>query len=183
MALGRSDEGVGHTFRYRFATNINELTTSTYPELIPGNIKDPDNIIASIDTDIDGLLEKDFLAYDDPSRLSFVGKRWSLLILKSLDSKESIRFNGLKRTLSGISSTVLADRLLELEREGLIVKKIYPEMPPRVEYSLTYRAKELGVILRSLGDWVKKWNSKLKTTGIYQIETNINTNINRQVSR
>jgi DNA-binding HxlR family transcriptional regulator len=112
-----------------------------------------------------------------------LGKRWSLLILKSLDSKESIRFNGLKRTLSGISSTVLADRLLELEREGLIVKKIYPEMPPRVEYSLTYRAKELGIILRSLGDWVKKWNSKLKTTGIYQIETNINTNINRQVSR
>ena len=92
-----------------------------------------------------------------------LGKRWSLLILKSLDSKESIRFNGLKRTLSGISSTVLADRLLELEREGLIVKKIYPEMPPRVEYSLTYRAKELGIILRSLGDWVKKWNSKLKT--------------------
>ena len=113
-----------------------------------------------------------------------LGKRWSLLILKSLDSKESIRFNGLKRTLSGISSTVLADRLLELEREGLIVKKIYPEMPPRVEYSLTYRAKELGVILRALGDWVKKWNSNLKTTPrIHQIETNIKPTINRQAGK
>jgi DNA-binding HxlR family transcriptional regulator len=91
-----------------------------------------------------------------------LGKRWSLLILKSLDSKESIRFNELKRTLSGISSTVLSDRLLELEREGLIIKKIYPEIPPKVEYSLTFRAKELGVILASLGNWVKRWDSRLK---------------------
>ncbi len=93
-----------------------------------------------------------------------LGKRWSLLILKSLDSKETIRFNELKRTLSGISSTVLADRLLELEREGLIIKKIYPEIPPKVEYSLTYRAKELGIILASLGGWVRRWNSKLKAS-------------------
>jgi len=56
-----------------------------------------------------------------------LGKRWSLLILKNLNSKESIRFNELKRAISGISSTVLADRLLELEREGLVTKKIYPK--------------------------------------------------------
>jgi DNA-binding HxlR family transcriptional regulator len=103
-----------------------------------------------------------------------LGKRWSLLILKSLDSKENIRFNELKRTLSGISSTVLADRLLELEREGLIIKKIYPEIPPKVEYSLTFRAKELGIILGSLGDWVRKWNSK-KISPSVQLETQINT--------
>ena len=97
-----------------------------------------------------------------------LGKRWSLLILKSLDSQQSIRFNELKRILTGISSTVLAERLLELEREGLIAKNIYPEIPPKVEYSLTYRAKELEIVLRPLGDWVKRWNSKLKmvTTSI-----------------
>jgi DNA-binding HxlR family transcriptional regulator len=104
-----------------------------------------------------------------------LGKRWSLLILKSLNSQESIRFNELKRTLAGISSTVLAERLLELEREGLIVKKIYPEIPPKVEYSLTYRAKELEIVLRSLGDWVKRWNSKLKTAA--NIQTQIQTKI------
>ena len=104
-----------------------------------------------------------------------LGKRWSLLILKSLNSQESIRFNELKRTLAGISSTVLAERLLELEREGLIVKKIYPEIPPKVEYSLTYRAKELEIVLRSLGDWVKRWNSKLKAAA--NIQTQIQTKI------
>ena len=104
-----------------------------------------------------------------------LGKRWSLLILKSLNSQESIRFNELKRTLAGISSTVLAERLLELEREGLIVKKIYPEIPPKVEYSLTYRAKELEIVLRSLGDWVERWNLKLKTAA--NIQTQIQTKI------
>ncbi len=96
-----------------------------------------------------------------------LGKRWSLLILKNLNARESIRFNELKRLISGISSTVLADRLLELEREGLVSKKIYPEIPPRVEYSLTSRAKELGIVLSSLGNWVRRQNSKIKiSTGV-----------------
>jgi DNA-binding HxlR family transcriptional regulator len=96
-----------------------------------------------------------------------LGKRWSFLILKNLNAKESIRFNELKRVISRISSTVLADRLLELEREGLVIKKIYPEIPPRVEYSLTSRAKELGIVLGSLGNWVRRWNSKIKiSTGV-----------------
>jgi DNA-binding HxlR family transcriptional regulator len=91
-----------------------------------------------------------------------LGRRWSLLILKNLNAKESIRFNELKRMISGISSTVLADRLLELEREGLVTKKIYPEIPPRVEYSLTPRAKELRIVLSSLGNWACRWNSKIQ---------------------
>ncbi|HET7149142.1 MAG TPA: helix-turn-helix domain-containing protein [Candidatus Nitrosopolaris sp.] len=96
-----------------------------------------------------------------------LGKRWSLLILKNLNAKGSIRFNELKRMISGISSTVLADRLLELEREGLVTKKIYPEIPPRVEYTLTPRAKELRIVLGSLGNWARRWNSKIKiSTGV-----------------
>ena len=63
-----------------------------------------------------------------------------MFILKNLSTKEVIRFSELKRLLSGISSTVLADRQLELEREGLISKKIYPEIPPKVEYRLTPQA-------------------------------------------
>jgi DNA-binding HxlR family transcriptional regulator len=88
-----------------------------------------------------------------------LGKRWSLLILKNLSTKEVIRFNELKKVLSGISSTVLSERLLELEREGLVSKKIYPEIPPKVEYSLTRRAKELEVILKELGRWVNRWKA------------------------
>jgi DNA-binding HxlR family transcriptional regulator len=93
-----------------------------------------------------------------------LGRRWSLLILKNLGTKEVIRFNEFKKLLSGISSTVLADRLLELEREGLVSKKIYPEIPPKVEYSLTIRAKELGVILRELGKWASRWKVPRITT-------------------
>ncbi|HZD36360.1 MAG TPA: helix-turn-helix domain-containing protein [Nitrososphaeraceae archaeon] len=88
-----------------------------------------------------------------------LGRRWSLLILRNLSTKEVIRFNALKRLLPGISSTVLSDRLLDLEREGLISKRIYPEIPPRVEYRLTARAKELEVILKELGEWADRWKT------------------------
>ncbi|HUG96202.1 MAG TPA: helix-turn-helix domain-containing protein [Nitrososphaera sp.] len=88
-----------------------------------------------------------------------LGKRWSLHILKNLSTRQVIRFNELKRSLSGISSTVLSERLLELEREGLVTKKIYPEVPPRVEYTITTRAKELEVIIKELARWAEKWKS------------------------
>lgn len=88
-----------------------------------------------------------------------LGRRWALLILRNLHTKEAVRFNELKRLMPGISSTVLAARLLEMEREGLISKKIYPEIPPKVEYRLTVRARELGVILKDLGRWAQHWKS------------------------
>jgi DNA-binding HxlR family transcriptional regulator len=88
-----------------------------------------------------------------------LGRRWSLLILKNLCNKEAIRFNQLKRALPGISSTVLSDRLLELEREGLISKKIYPEMPLKVEYSMTPQARQLEPIMNELGKWANRWKS------------------------
>jgi DNA-binding HxlR family transcriptional regulator len=88
-----------------------------------------------------------------------LGKKWALLILKNLHTKEAVRFNELKRLMPGISSTVLANRLLEMEREGLISRKFYPEIPPKVEYRLTTRARELGVILKELGGWAQRWKS------------------------
>ena len=66
-----------------------------------------------------------------------------------------VRFNELKRLIPGISSNVLANRLLALEREGLISKKIYQEIPIRVEYSLTARVKELKIILEELEIWAQ----------------------------
>jgi DNA-binding HxlR family transcriptional regulator len=87
-----------------------------------------------------------------------LGRKWALLLLKNLNAKEAIRFNELKRLMPGISSTVLAERLSELEREGLISKKIYPELPPRVEYSLTVQARELRVIFKELWKWTQRPN-------------------------
>lgn len=86
------------------------------------------------------------------------------MILKNLSTHEVTRFNKLKKLLSGISSTVLADRLLEMEREGLISKKIYTEIPPKVEYRLTQQAKELEEVLRNLSRGADRWNrQKVRT--------------------
>lgn len=95
-----------------------------------------------------------------------LGRRWSLHILKNLSANGSTRFNELKRMLPGISSTVLSERLLELEREGLINKKIFPEVPIRVEYSLTPRSMELELILHQLSNWINKWNTSEVNTKI-----------------
>ncbi len=86
-----------------------------------------------------------------------LGRTWALVILKNMSTKEPIRFNDLKRALPGISNTVLSDRLKELEKASLISKRVYAEIPLRVEYSLTRQAKELEYILDLLGKWVGKW--------------------------
>ena len=91
-----------------------------------------------------------------------LGKRWSLHILKNLSANGTVRFNELKRLIPDISSTVLSQRLLELEREGLITKRIYSEIPIRVEYSLTARSKELETILQQLSNWMSRWNTQGK---------------------
>src|SRR5215831_5570599 len=98
----------------------------------------------------------DIFADDLVSLLKVLGRRWALLVLMNLNTKKAIRFNELKRLIPGISSTILADRLNELEREDLISKKIYPEIPPKVEYSLTAQAKELTIIFKEL--WTQRYN-------------------------
>jgi DNA-binding HxlR family transcriptional regulator len=102
-----------------------------------------------------------------------LGKRWSLHILKNLSTNKTVRFNELKRLIPEISSTVLSQRLLELEREGLISKKIYSEIPVRVEYSLTLRTKELEAILQQLTVWISKWKEYEKRKEIKSMTTTI----------
>jgi len=91
---------------------------------------------------------------------SVLGKTWALLILKKITEKDATRFNKIKKAIPQISNTVLSDRLRELEKNGLIAKKVYPEVPIRVEYSLTKQAKDLGKILEQLDDWVIKHRKK-----------------------
>jgi len=102
-----------------------------------------------------------------------LGKRWSLHILKNLSTNGIVRFNELKRLIPEISSTVLSQRLLELEREGLISKKIYSEIPVRVEYSLTPRTKELETILQQLNDWINRWKGYEKRKEIKGVTATI----------
>jgi DNA-binding HxlR family transcriptional regulator len=92
-------------------------------------------------------------------------RTWTLPIIHALSLQEPARFNELKRRIEKISATSLAERLFELERQGIVMRKVYPETPPRVEYSLTERGKELASILKQLADWVEKW-AKVQTSEV-----------------
>jgi DNA-binding HxlR family transcriptional regulator len=77
-----------------------------------------------------------------------------------LGLQEPARFNELKRRIQGISATSLAERLNEMEKQGVVSRKVYPESPPRVEYALTAKGQELKEILRQLGEWAIRWSER-----------------------
>ena len=85
-------------------------------------------------------------------------KVWTLPVIHALGLSEPARFNELKRRIEGISATSLAERLSEMEKQGVVARRVYPETPPRVEYSLTEKGRELKKILADLGDWAIKWS-------------------------
>ncbi len=85
-------------------------------------------------------------------------KVWTLPVIHALGLKEPARFNELKRRIQGISATSLAERLNELDQRKFIERRVYPETPPRVEYSLTKKGIELHALLGDLAEWVKKWD-------------------------
>ena len=82
-----------------------------------------------------------------------IGGKWKVQILCSVANAGSIRYNTLRGKLDGISNTVLAAALRELERDGLVRRQAYPEVPVRVEYSPTERC--LRPVLESLSDWAE----------------------------
>lgn len=85
--------------------------------------------------------------------LGLIGGKWKMQILCSLHNNGTSRYNALRKSLDGVSNTVLAAALKELEQDGLIARQEYLEVPVRVEYSLTPRAETLMPILEALEDW------------------------------
>ncbi len=88
--------------------------------------------------------------------MNMIGGKWKLAILCSLSVDGSVRYNDLKRKIAGISNTMLAKSLRELEEYGLVHRFEYMEVPIRVEYEITEKAKELGPILLQLAQWASK---------------------------
>ena len=80
--------------------------------------------------------------------LAIIASKWTVLIIHRL-SKATMRHNELSRALGGISQKVLTQELRKLERNGIIVRTIYPVVPPKVEYGLTTLGKNLLPLLRS----------------------------------
>ena len=86
--------------------------------------------------------------------LSKISDKWSMLVIFILENNGTMRFNSLQKAIPDISQKVLTSTLRNLENDGYIIRTIYPEVPPRVEYSLTERALTLLPHLNGLIDWV-----------------------------
>lgn len=84
------------------------------------------------------------------------GNKWALLVILVLSENEPIRYNELGRKIPDISSRVLSSTLRTLEADGLVDRKLYQEVPPRVEYSLTDTGKSLVPIIIQLTEWAQK---------------------------
>ena len=87
--------------------------------------------------------------------MSLIGGKWKVQILCSVTNAGTIRYNALRGKLAGISNTVLASSLRELERDGLILRREYLEVPVRVEYAPTEDCRRLLPFLEQLSDWAE----------------------------
>lgn len=85
--------------------------------------------------------------------LDHVTSKWGVLVLLAL-AQGTLRWGELRRTVQGISEKMLASTLRTLERDGIVARHAYPEVPPRVEYRLTDRGRELADRMIPLMDWI-----------------------------
>jgi DNA-binding HxlR family transcriptional regulator len=88
--------------------------------------------------------------------VGILAKRWTPLILYVL-SAQPRRFNEIAEQIQFVSDRMLSERLKELEAEGLIIRRIYAEVPVRVEYSLTDKGCDLQPVFMAIGTWASKW--------------------------
>ncbi|MBO4965427.1 MAG: helix-turn-helix transcriptional regulator [Muribaculaceae bacterium] len=95
--------------------------------------------------------------------VSRFGDKWSLLVLLTIDGEKIVRFNELGRMIPDISTRVLSRTLKSLEADGLIDRRVYAEVPPKVEYSLTETGKSLIPIIMELTEWAQKNMNRVLT--------------------
>lgn len=86
--------------------------------------------------------------------LDRIGDRWTVLVIGTLDGGP-LRFGEIARRIDGVSQKMLTQTLRSLERDGLVTRTLYPEIPPRVEYELTDLGRTLREPLKGLEDWAK----------------------------
>ena len=95
--------------------------------------------------------------------LSVIGGKWKVVILFHLTHSGTHRFAELRRKIPGVSERMLTQQLRELERDGVVHREVYPEVPPKVEYSLTKYGEARGQITKIMCDWGKKHMKRIKT--------------------
>ena len=87
---------------------------------------------------------------------SLIANKWKIIILRELLTGTK-RYNELTRNVVGISAKVLTENLRELEKDGIISRKVYPEVPPKVEYSLTNKGEDLKDVIEAMKEFGIKY--------------------------
>lgn len=95
--------------------------------------------------------------------IAMISDKWKVLIICKL-TKGTLRFNELRRELKGVTQRVLTHQLRELEADGLVTRRVYAEVPPRVEYSLTELGRTLIPVLENLEAWAREHSEELLAT-------------------
>jgi len=90
--------------------------------------------------------------------LSIIGGKWKMLILWRL-KEASMRYGELRKSLPKITHKMLTQQLRELESDEIIIRKVYPEVPPKVEYSLTLLGKSVIPVIDLLSEWGEEYRS------------------------
>lgn len=98
------------------------------------------------------LTKEELPACPVATTVQLIGSKWKLLILRNLLARPW-RFNELKKNLEGISQKVLTDSLRSLEEDGIVTRTVYPEVPPRVEYSLSELGNSMRPIISAMEQW------------------------------
>ena len=108
------------------------------------------------------MLTKDELP-DCPvaTTLRLIGNKWKILIIQRLFDRP-YRFNELCRSIDGLSEKVLTDNLKQLERDGIITRTVYPEVPVRVEYALSEVGESMRPIIASMQAWGLGYQEKVR---------------------
>lgn len=96
--------------------------------------------------------------------LMLIGDKWKVLILRDL-LPGTKRFGELKKSVGGVSQKVLTAQLRAMETSGLLERTVYPEVPPRVEYSLTELGRSLSPILDSMKSWGEEYKKNVESNG------------------
>jgi len=91
--------------------------------------------------------------------------RWKILIIFHLFSAPVLRFSELRRAMVGISQKMLIQQLRDLEKDGVVARKVYPEVPPKVEYKLTKDGIALRAALKALKSWAASRDARLSVKG------------------
>lgn len=105
------------------------------------------------------IAKKELPACPVETTLTLIGDKWKVLILRDLLPGKK-RFGELKKSIGSVSQKVLTAQLRDMEKNGLVNRKVYPEVPPRVEYSLTELGQSLKPILDAMWNWGEEYKAR-----------------------